>query len=109
MAGTATLMALKATSEARASEQRVDSDRHRAVLVLISDHLVSNGYVEAAAALDREGGAPLTRFAAADNVDLGSVRDLNLRVVMHTTRRSPCIAARTVAITSGAPPELDSL
>ena len=41
MAGTATLMALKANSEARSGEERVAADRHRAVLVLILDHLVN--------------------------------------------------------------------
>lgn len=46
MAGTATLMALKANSEARSAEDRIASDRQRAILVLINDHLVANGYSE---------------------------------------------------------------
>jgi katanin p60 ATPase-containing subunit A1 len=45
-------------------------DRNRAVLILIISHLTEYGYVEAAATLEREGGAPLSRFEAADNVDL---------------------------------------
>ena len=73
MAGTATLMALKATSDAKANEDRVAADRHRAVLVLVMDHLTAHGYTEAASALHREGGAPLARFATADNVDLGTI------------------------------------
>lgn len=43
---------------------------NRAILILCISHLTEYGYVEAAAALEREGGAPLTRFEAADNVDL---------------------------------------
>jgi katanin p60 ATPase-containing subunit A1 len=73
MAGTATLMALKANSEARSAEDRAAADRHRGVLVLILDHLVATGYTETSAALEREGGAPLSRFAAADNVDLATI------------------------------------
>lgn len=73
MAGTATLMALKADSEARSSEDRVASERAKAILVLAINHLAEYGYVEAAAALEREGGAPMTRYEAADNVDLLSI------------------------------------
>jgi len=73
MAGTATLMALKANSEARSAEDRAAADRHRGVLVLILDHLIATGYTETSAALEREGGAPLSRFAAADNVDLATI------------------------------------
>lgn len=73
MAGTATLMALKASSEAKNAEDRIDVERRKSVLVLISEHLTEHGYVEAAAVLEREGGAPLTRFEAADNVDLMSI------------------------------------
>jgi len=65
MAGTATLMALKADSEARSAESRVASDRLKAVLVLMIDHLTEHGYVEAAAALEREAGTPLQRLEAA--------------------------------------------
>jgi len=66
-------MALKASSEAKNAEHRIDSERRKAVLVLISEHLTEYGYVEAAATLEREGGVPLTRFEAADNVDLTSI------------------------------------
>ena len=99
-------MALKATSEARSAEERSaqvrlmaasppvnktrtnssssttrpPQDHRRAILVLVIDHLTANGYTEAAAALEREGGAPLQRFAAADNVDLASiVREYEVR------------------------------
>lgn len=106
MAGTATLMALKASSEARSAEDRMVSDRNRAILVLIVDHLAKSGYTEVsrvrvvpateishiscrrvegwppgvaaadsqtAASLQREGGNPLSRFEAADNMDLTTI------------------------------------
>lgn len=73
MAGTATLMALKASSDAKSAEDRMAADRHRAILVLIASHLLEHGCTESAAAVQREGGAPLNRFEAADNIDLFSI------------------------------------
>lgn len=73
MAGTATLMALKADSEARASEARAATDRSKALLVICLDHLVENGYVESAAALEREAGAPISKLEVADNIDLTTI------------------------------------
>eukprot|EP00616_Rhizochromulina_sp_CCMP1243_P000478 CAMPEP_0118986538 /NCGR_PEP_ID=MMETSP1173-20130426/42330_1 /TAXON_ID=1034831 /ORGANISM="Rhizochromulina marina cf, Strain CCMP1243" /LENGTH=552 /DNA_ID=CAMNT_0006937327 /DNA_START=49 /DNA_END=1707 /DNA_ORIENTATION=- len=63
-------MALKASSEARGAEDRLVSERNRAVLVLIGEHLEAQGYTESASTLQREGGAPLGRFECADNMDL---------------------------------------
>lgn len=72
-AGTATLMALKASSDARTALKAASDNRTTAILVLIVKHLHELGYVEAAAAVQREGGAPLQRSEAADNVDLASI------------------------------------
>ena len=64
------LLAIKASSEANTAEQKRLAERKRNLLVLINQHLIENGYVEAAERLQHESGGVLTKFAAADNIDL---------------------------------------
>ena len=64
------LLAIKASSEANTAEQKRLAERKRNVLVLINQHLVENGYVEAAERLQHESGGVLSKFTAADNIDL---------------------------------------
>lgn len=65
-----TLLSIKASSEANTAEQKRLAERKRNVLVLINQHLIENGYVEAAERLQHESGGVLTKFVAADNIDL---------------------------------------
>ena len=68
-----TLLAIKASSEANTAEQKRLAERKRNVLVLINQHLIENGYVEAAERLQHESGGVLAKFTAADNIDLSLV------------------------------------
>lgn len=65
-----TLLSIKASSEANTAEQKRLAERKRSVLVLINQHLIESGYVEAAERLQHESGGVLTKFVAADNIDL---------------------------------------
>lgn len=67
------LLNIKATSEASSAERQRSADRKRNILVLINQHLIENGYVEAAERLQREAGGVLNKFTAADNIDLNLV------------------------------------
>ena len=67
------LMALRACSEANTAEQKRLSDKRRNILILIHQHLIENGYVEAAERLQHEAGNVLCKFDVADNVDLGLI------------------------------------
>lgn len=67
------LLAIKASSEANTAEQKRLAERKRNILVLIHQHLIENGYIEAAERLQHESGGVLSKFAAADNIDLGLV------------------------------------
>jgi katanin p60 ATPase-containing subunit A1 len=67
------LLAIKASSEANTAEQKRLVERKRNILVLVHHHLIENGYIEAAERLQHESGGVLTKFAAADNIDLGLV------------------------------------
>ena len=73
MAGTATLMALKATTATRDYEDEKAAARSRDVLVLVRDYLLTAGYVDTATSLKGEGGKTLGRFESADNVDLFTI------------------------------------
>ncbi|GMI41691.1 hypothetical protein TrCOL_g3576 [Triparma columacea] len=73
MAGTATLMALKASNQAQQSEETSKQERSRDTLVLVMDYLTSNGYSNTASSLKAEGGATLSRYEGADNVDLHTI------------------------------------
>lgn len=69
----ATLMALRANSEANTAEQKRLADKRRNILVLIHQHLIENGYVEAAERLQHEAGNVICKFEVADNVDFGLI------------------------------------
>lgn len=64
------LQAIKASSEANTAEQKRIAERKRNILVLINQHLIENGYVEAAERLQHESRGVLSQFTAADNIDL---------------------------------------
>jgi hypothetical protein len=61
MAGTSTLMALKAQNEARQAETRAVADRRRNLAVLMLQHLYEMGYSQSAAALSAEAGAGVSK------------------------------------------------
>ena len=67
------LSAIKASSEALASEKKRTEERRRNILILVHAHLIENGYVEAAERLQHEAGSVLSKFEVADNVDIGLV------------------------------------
>ena len=67
------LSAIKASSEALASEKKRTEERRRNILILVHAHLIENGYVEAAERLQHEAGSVLSKFEVADNVDMGLV------------------------------------
>jgi len=64
------LMAMKAQSESMSAEKKRTEERRRNILVLIHQHLIENGYVEAAERLQHEAGTVLGKFEVADNVDM---------------------------------------
>ena len=68
-----TLMALRANSEAATAEQKRATEKRRNILVLIHQHLIENGYVEAAERLQHEAGSVISKFEVADNVDFGLI------------------------------------
>ena len=68
-----TLMALRANSEANTAEQKRLADKRRNILVLIHQHLIENGYIEAAERLQHEAGNVISKFEVADNVDFGLI------------------------------------
>ena len=72
MAGTTTLLALKAQNEARQAEDRKITDRRRGTLVLVMQYLVEMGWVNTAAALSGEAGPQTNQVGE--------------RVIMHTTK-----------------------
>jgi katanin p60 ATPase-containing subunit A1 len=73
MAGTSTLMALKATTASRDYENEQRDARSRDALVIVRDYLLTNGYVNTATSLKTEGGKTLGRFESADNLDLFTI------------------------------------
>lgn len=68
-----TMMALRANSEAATAEQKRATEKRRNILVLIHQHLIENGYVEAAERLQHEAGSVISKFEVADNVDFGLI------------------------------------
>ena len=95
MAGTQTLLALKAQTSLKASEEEASQNRSRNVLVLVQDYLIRNGYVDSAAALKSEGGATLQRFEGADNVDLAMVMQEYEEYYEFKFGKKPKLARRT--------------
>jgi hypothetical protein len=66
-------MALKASSEANTQEQKRLQERKRNILVLTHQYLVENGFIEAAERLQHEAGPSISKFEAADNMDLNLI------------------------------------
>jgi hypothetical protein len=67
------LMAIKASGDAATAEQKRTQERKRNILVLINHYLVENGYTEAAERLQHETSGAVSKFSAADNVDLSLI------------------------------------
>ena len=67
------LLSIRASSEAGSAEQKRQQERRRNILVLIHQHLIENGYCEAAERLQHEAGLAMSRFEVADNMDLGLI------------------------------------
>lgn len=65
-----TLLALKAASKSKSINEKQASDRQRDCLVLLFSFLRQSGYFQTAAQLQSEAGSILSRFEAADNIDL---------------------------------------
>jgi len=61
---------LKAAARGREVQEKRDTDRRRALLVLIIRHLTDCGYIEAAERLSSDSNISLLKYDAADNVCL---------------------------------------
>ena len=70
VAMTETLRALKARSELRLEGEKKVIDRKRNLLTLVARYLQNNGYLESALQVQNEAGISLSRYDAADNIDL---------------------------------------
>lgn len=70
---TTTLSKLKAQNDSRLAEEKRQVDRKRNLLILILSHLTSAGYAESVERLQTESGLSLSKFTAADNIDLVTI------------------------------------
>jgi katanin p60 ATPase-containing subunit A1 len=68
-----TLLALKAQNESRLLEEKKVLERKRNLMILILNHCIENGYLNTAEQLQQEAGVSMSKFDAADNVDLSSI------------------------------------
>lgn len=68
-----TLRALKARSEIRLEGEKRAVDRKRNLLTLVARYLLDNGYLESSEKLQSEAGVSLSKYDAADNIDLLSI------------------------------------
>ncbi|XP_046716634.1 katanin p60 ATPase-containing subunit A-like 2 isoform X2 [Silurus meridionalis] len=66
-------LAIKTANQAREADELRTETRRRNLLILIYHHLMEEGYVDAASALDHETHFGLRRFVVCDNVDLETV------------------------------------
>jgi katanin p60 ATPase-containing subunit A1 len=64
------MMKFKAEGESRLQEEKKAAERKRNILVLISRHLINNGYIDAATSLARDCNLGLDKWEVADNIDL---------------------------------------
>lgn len=64
---------LKTANEARQAEEQRCEQRKRTLLVLIAHYLREEGYIDSAHALEKEGGASLTKYEVCDNIDLPTI------------------------------------
>jgi katanin p60 ATPase-containing subunit A1 len=67
------LMALKASTDANTAEQKRAIEKKRNIMILIHQHLIESGYIDAAEHLQRDMGQALLRFEVADNMDMGLI------------------------------------
>jgi katanin p60 ATPase-containing subunit A1 len=67
---TETLRALKARNEIRLEGEKKLIDRKRNLLTLIAKYLQDSGYIESSQKVQNEAGISLSKYNAADNVDL---------------------------------------
>uniref|UniRef100_A0A3B3QMJ2 Katanin p60 ATPase-containing subunit A-like 2 n=1 Tax=Paramormyrops kingsleyae TaxID=1676925 RepID=A0A3B3QMJ2_9TELE len=65
--------AIKTANQARETDEIRTETRRRNLLILIFHHLMDEGYVEAAGALQQESSMCLRRFEVCDNVDLETI------------------------------------
>ncbi|XP_065146298.1 katanin p60 ATPase-containing subunit A-like 2 [Paramisgurnus dabryanus] len=65
--------AIKTANQAREADELRTETRRRNLLVLIYHHLLEDGYMDAAKALEKESSVGLCRFEVCDNVDLDTV------------------------------------
>ncbi|KAF5897934.1 katanin p60 ATPase-containing subunit A-like 2 isoform X2, partial [Clarias magur] len=65
--------AIKTANQAREADELRTETRKRNLLVLIYHHLIEEGYVDAASALEQETHFGLRKFEVCDNVDLDTV------------------------------------
>jgi katanin p60 ATPase-containing subunit A1 len=64
------MMAMRASSDSSSAEQKRLAERRKGILILIHQHLLENGYIDAATKLVHEAGQVITKFEVADNMDL---------------------------------------
>ena len=64
------MLKYKAEGESRMQEEKRVQERRRNILVMISKHLISCGYLDASNALTRECNLGLDKWEVADNIDL---------------------------------------
>ncbi|KAK7896429.1 hypothetical protein WMY93_021754 [Mugilogobius chulae] len=64
---------MKVAHQAREAEEQRTDLRRKSLLVLIYHHLMGQGYIEAALALDQETNGGMRRFEVCDNIDLEMV------------------------------------
>ncbi|XP_071390595.1 katanin p60 ATPase-containing subunit A-like 2 [Centroberyx affinis] len=64
---------MKTANQAREADELRTETRRKSLLILIYHHLLEQGYMDAAAALDQETNVGLRRFEVCDNIDLETV------------------------------------
>ena len=67
------MIALKSAAEATTAEQKRLAETRRNIIVIIHQHLIENGYVEAAERLNHESNGIASKFGVADNIDLNLI------------------------------------
>ena len=65
-----TLRALKARNEIRLEGEKKTVDRKRNLLTIVARYLQDNGYIESCQKIQSEAGVSLSKYDAADNIDL---------------------------------------
>ncbi|KAM4634144.1 katanin p60 ATPase-containing subunit A-like 2 [Polymixia lowei] len=64
---------IKTANQAREADELRTENRRKSLLILIYHHLLEQGYMDAAGALDQETNVGLRRFEVCDNIDLETV------------------------------------